>query len=70
MNDVVASVHSDWFLDEVFDVLGVTHMLPTAYQVFNVLSFYSIPCLFSLMSSSSFWPCSLMSLVGHPIVQY
>jgi hypothetical protein len=33
INGGVASVHSDWFLDGVFDKMGLTHLLPAAYQV-------------------------------------
>jgi hypothetical protein len=29
----VASSHSDWFLDSVFEAMGVTHWLPAAYQL-------------------------------------
>lgn len=32
VNGIVASSHSDWFLDDLADSLGVTHMLPTIYQ--------------------------------------
>jgi hypothetical protein len=33
VNGVVASSHSDWFLDSVFEAMGVTHWLPAAYQL-------------------------------------
>lgn len=33
VDDVVASVHSEWFLDGLFDSLDITHLLPYAYQV-------------------------------------
>ncbi|KAG0565218.1 hypothetical protein KC19_8G174400 [Ceratodon purpureus] len=33
VNGVVASAHSEWFLDATFDALGVTHWLPNAYQM-------------------------------------
>jgi hypothetical protein len=29
---VVASVHTRWFLDALFDRLGVAHLLPSAYE--------------------------------------
>ena len=35
VDDVVASVHSEWFLDDLFDSIGVTDLLPHAYQVCN-----------------------------------
>ena len=37
VDDVVASVHSDWFLDPLFDWLNITHLLPATYQVSNAL---------------------------------
>jgi hypothetical protein len=33
VNGVVASTHSDWFLDASFDFLGLTHWLPATYQM-------------------------------------
>jgi hypothetical protein len=33
VNGVVASTHSEWFLDNAFDFLQLTHYLPAAYQV-------------------------------------
>ncbi|KAJ7545086.1 hypothetical protein O6H91_09G106900 [Diphasiastrum complanatum] len=33
VGDVVASTHSDWFLDDLFDSIGITHWLPIAYQM-------------------------------------
>lgn len=33
VNDVAASVHSEWFLDDLFDSLKLTALLPAAYQV-------------------------------------
>ncbi|EFJ04280.1 hypothetical protein SELMODRAFT_432559 [Selaginella moellendorffii] len=32
VNNVVASVHSEWFLDSLFDALGASEYLPYAYQ--------------------------------------
>jgi hypothetical protein len=32
VNGVVASSHSDWFLDDYADALGFTHLLPSIYQ--------------------------------------
>ncbi|EFJ16220.1 hypothetical protein SELMODRAFT_421866 [Selaginella moellendorffii] len=32
VNGVAASVHSDWFLDTLFDTFGLTAYLPAAYQ--------------------------------------
>ncbi|KAJ7298589.1 hypothetical protein O6H91_Y538100 [Diphasiastrum complanatum] len=33
VGDVVASTHSDWFLDVLFETIGITHWLPIAYQM-------------------------------------
>jgi hypothetical protein len=33
VNGVVASVHSEWFLDRLMDRLGAEHLLPAVYQV-------------------------------------
>ncbi|EFJ13332.1 hypothetical protein SELMODRAFT_446381 [Selaginella moellendorffii] len=33
VNDIVASVHSEWFLDSLFDALGVSQYLPSSYQL-------------------------------------
>ena len=33
VNGVVASSHSDWFLDTTFESLGLTHWLPATYQM-------------------------------------
>lgn len=33
VDGVVASVHSKWFLDGFMDFLGLTHLVPTIYQV-------------------------------------
>ncbi|KAL2644051.1 hypothetical protein R1flu_011638 [Riccia fluitans] len=33
VNGLAASSHSDWFLDQTFDFLGLTHQLPDAYQI-------------------------------------
>lgn len=33
VNDVAASVHSEWFLDDLFDSLKLTALLPAAYQI-------------------------------------
>ena len=33
VNGMVASVHSDWFLDAAFDALDISGWLPSAYQV-------------------------------------
>lgn len=33
VNGVVASTHSDWFLDAPFQFLGLTHWLPAVYQL-------------------------------------
>lgn len=32
VDGVLASVHSDWFLDGIFDALSLTSALPAAYQ--------------------------------------
>jgi desert hedgehog protein len=32
VNGVVASTHSNWFLDTAFDFVGLTHLLPATYQ--------------------------------------
>ena len=33
VDGVVASVHTQWFLDPLFDNLGITHLLPSSYQL-------------------------------------
>nr|PNR26589.1 hypothetical protein PHYPA_030070 [Physcomitrium patens] len=33
VNGVAASAHSEWFLDGAFDALGLTHWIPSAYQM-------------------------------------
>ncbi|MCO5595872.1 hypothetical protein L7F22_049923 [Adiantum nelumboides] len=33
VDGVVASVHSEWFLDPLLDAMGLTHWLPFAYQI-------------------------------------
>ena len=33
VDNVVASVHSEWFLDAAFGRMGFTALLPSAYQV-------------------------------------
>ena len=33
VDNVVASVHSDWFLDPLYDWLHIPHLLPATYQV-------------------------------------
>lgn len=33
VNGVVASCHSDWFLDSLFQALGLLHWLPATYQM-------------------------------------
>ena len=47
VNDVAASVHSEWFLDDLFDSLKLTALLPAAYQVSNPT--HGLLCI---------WPCS------------
>ncbi|KAJ7566401.1 hypothetical protein O6H91_02G101000 [Diphasiastrum complanatum] len=44
VDDVMASTHSDWFLDNLFDTIGITHWLPTTYQMvlFPVRMLYRI----------------------------
>lgn len=32
VDGVLASIHSEWFLDGMFDALGMTSLVPTAYQ--------------------------------------
>ena len=32
VNGVVASSHSEWFLDSIAESLGLVHLLPTVYQ--------------------------------------
>ncbi|XP_024520612.1 warthog protein 6-like [Selaginella moellendorffii] len=32
VNNVLASAHSEWFLDSIFDAVGATEYLPYAYQ--------------------------------------
>lgn len=38
VNGAAASVHSEWFLDSVFDALGRPDLLPATYQVGHYLS--------------------------------
>lgn len=33
IDNVIASVHSRWFLDDLFDKWGLTSAIPAAYQV-------------------------------------
>merc|ERR1711966_279148 len=33
VNGVVASSHSEWFLDSIAESLGLVHLLPSAYQL-------------------------------------
>ena len=45
VNGAVSSVHSEWFLDSVFDAIGRPDLLPATYQVSHWLRWLqSEPC--------------------------
>ena len=56
VNGVAATVHSRWFLDSVFDKMGLTAHLPEAYQVTQ--------CLHLVSSSLETTDCSCTCLAG------
>ena len=63
VNGVAASVHSEWFLDGLFDFLGQTHMLPSAYQVLHWSQRRKI-CATSSRCSS----CYFSALITHALL--
>ena len=50
VDGVVASVHSDWFLDPMFDSMGFTHLLPSTYQ----LLLTPVRMLYSIMGKQAY----------------
>lgn len=54
VDGVAASVHSDWYLDPIFDAIGRPDLLPAIYQV----SFFSV-----LLQSHNICCCTCLRIL-------
>lgn len=62
VDSVLASCHSDWFADATFDRLGITHLLPSFYQVHELLSLLSPAHQFTVSAVKNAIPAAIVSM--------